>query len=592
MAIKRKNTKSVTLHQIVLKKMKLDSIPLNAESLDNKVSKMTGPEFELFMVNLGPRAWKEATDNMSLNHAKKLVLMIMCRGDLLIPFNAYVTLHQNDARPAQHLYDLHLGGALSQCAIDGNDAKNAYMRLISKQCDEDTVLAILPVLKHNRHYFCLNKNLVKDVLSLKSKPRLNLTGWSCEKLYYSKLTSAMACAKLQRWSECFAHSLSALDCYQPGFDHLHDVFCYVALSGNSMSVPSSWCCAVLEEASQFSSSIEHLWQRILVFQGILIHNGHFALEQQLFDSSSNIFIQSTMFFQTLLTQHMMGLLAQIENILAFQFVRRKYHQDCTSSCIREPNFEYNFEEYNRLIVILDALASKLKMPGHKEYFRGYVYLYSTMMHVYKYVPSVLPQTQLTVAISCFEIAKIYMSKGDAFSKDLYAISSFLKGKFLTFGFLDAYFSEREMSKYTLGERNFLFRAMIITMYWKNKFQPFPLLVISTQARNMDKQVTNGLSYRNNLLEACVNIHSDGIYHKNNRADDDYPRVTTPRDTDVSQFWTKLSTAKNFTLVSQYAVDEPTTTAIPSSSEALLKKTKLGEQIYAFGYQICESYTTD
>jgi hypothetical protein len=111
---------------------------------------------------------------------------------------------------------------------------------------------------------------------------------------------------------------------------------------------------------------------------------------------------------------------------------------------------------------------------------------------------------------------------------------------------------------------------------------------------MDKQVTNGLSYRNNLLEACVNIHSDGIYHKNNRADDDYPRVATPRDTDVSQFWTKLSTAKNFTLVSQYAVDEPTTTttAIPSSSEALLKKTKLGEQIYAFGYQICESYTTD
>jgi hypothetical protein len=125
------------------------------------------------------------------------------------------------------------------------------------------------------------------------------------------------------------------------------------------------------------------------------------------------------------------------------------------------------------------------------------------------------------------------------------------------------------------------------MYWKNKFQPFPLLVVSTQARNMDKIVTHGLGYRNNLLEACVNIHSDDFCHRATN----YPCIKTPRDTDVWQFWIKLSSVHNLTPVSQFVFRDLQPTAVPPSSEDLLKKTKLGEDIYAFGYDICEAYTT-
>jgi hypothetical protein len=589
MAIKRRKQKSVTLHKVVLKKIKMEDIPLNEETLDTRVSQMTGPEFELYMVNLGPKAWKEATDNMSLDHVKKLMLMIMCRNELLVPFSAYITLYQNDPRPCQHLYDLLFGGALQQIAIDHNDPKVAYMCLVSKQCDENNIYPILPVLKHNRHYFCLNKNLVKDTDSLKLTKRLDLTGWSSEKLYYAKLTSAMVCAKLQRWSECFAHSMSALDCFRPGFDHIHDVYYYMALSGNNMSVPSSWCCAVLEEASQFSFSIDHLWQRLIVFQGILIHNGHFALEKEMFDSSSNMFVHSTIHIQTFITQHLVGLLAQIENILAFQYARQKFHEDC--NCNKEPILEYSFEECQRLIAKVDSLASKLRVPGRKEYFRGYVYLYSTMMQVHKHSPSVLSVNQFSLAVTFFDVAKQYMQESDPYYLDLYLMSSFLKRKFVTIGYITKHFAEKEMSKYSVGAKNFMFRVMVITMYWENKFQPFPLLALCTQARDMDMQVTNGHSYRNPLLTACVKCcaSSSTFYHKNSQTNEDYPPIKIPKDTEVWRFWTKASTAKNFTQLPKY-IPKHLPPAVSSTAETLLKKTKLGEQIYAFGFQICEHYT--
>jgi hypothetical protein len=237
------------------------------------------------------------------------------------------------------------------------------------------------------------------------------------------------------------------------------------------------------------------------------------------------------------------------------------------------------------------LASKLKAPGMKEYFRGYVYLYSTMKRVHFISPSILSINQVNLAILFFDLAKTYMSEKDPCFLDLSLMTTFLKRKFLTIGYISARFAEVEMSKYSLGARRFLFRAMVVTMYWENKFQPFPLLLLSTHARDMDVQITNGQSYRNALLTACVKVHDAAFFHRRTNNIEDYPPIRVPRDTDVKIYWIKTSTSADFTPVTHFVPGISSSAEPPVIlSEDLLKKQKLAEQVYAFGYQIVEAST--
>lgn len=591
MAIKRKKN-SLTLQTVVLKKMKICNVPLDSKHLNTVLSQLSGPEFDRYMVACGPRTWKESSDAMSVDDAKKLVLMILCRPELLIPFAAYLTLYNNDIRPAQHIYELHLGSTLCQIAIDKSVPKTAYLCSMQKEAKDVNMLPILPVLLHNKHYFCLDRNCVKDVDVLPLKARLDMTDWSCEQLYYAKLTNAMNCAKMQRWAECFAHSLSALDCHQPDYEHVHDVFMYMATSAGTLSVPIDWCCNVLDRASLYSTSLEHAWQRIIVFQGILLHNGMFDVEKEVFDMSAAIMVQSSSFYQSLLIQHMLGQLAQIENILAYQYVRQKFHSDCEAFCKREPCINYTYEDCHQLIANIDMMSGKLRGSGYKEYFRGYANLYNSMTRHHSHAPGILPVNQMNMAIMYFDLARMLMKANNPLYADLNMMINFLKRKFITVGYIEKYFAEIEMSKYSLGARRFLFRAMVITMYWDNKFQPFPLLLLSTHARDMDNKVTAGFSYRNSLVNSCVKIHTLFFTHKENDSFENYPSIKTVKDATAKMFWIRMYTSPDFSNVSKYkpGPKESATEVVPSS-ESLLSKQRLAEQMYAFGYQIIEAWTT-
>lgn len=582
---KRKKT-SLTVSNVVLKKIKLSSVVLNPKTFETVLCKLVGEDFDYFMLDCGPEKWKELTNSMTCEEAKKLMLILLCRGELLVPFAAYITLLQNDAVPAQHLYDLHLGGALKQNNIPSN-AKNIYLTTIAKEGRCTNVFAFLPTLKHNKHYFCLNKNLVKDTDEATRASRRKELIYSRNELFYYKLCSALTTAKLQRWSECFAHSLSALDNYQEGFDHVHEVLCFIAYSGSYMSVPPIWCCSVLEEASLHATSMEHIWRRLIVFQTILLNNGMFTLEKEVFNAAQHTFIQSTAFFQQFVGQHLQGKMARIENIMAHLHTRQKYHEDCDDTCKRQPCFDYTWAEVEFCLNSIDAWASKLQAKGVTDYFRAYMYLYTSILHLNQLGSTFKAINCLNIATNLFELAKLNMKTSEFYYWDMTMMHNFLNRRYFTLGYIEKTLAEKEYSKYSVMARNFLFRAMVVTMYWENKFQPFPLVMLITKARDMDAKGSNGYSYRGPLLTAILKGQDATFYHCHSNGPD-FPIVRVIDDVDMRLHWTKERA--NVCTVSKFTPIKGPIQRVPPSAEAILSKCKLAEQVYAFGYQITEDWT--
>jgi hypothetical protein len=583
------------------KRLKMCDLPLNSTTLNTVLVNMSGKDFDKYMLvnSGGPKAWKEATDTMCLSDAKKLVVMILCRSQLLVPFSAYLTMFQKEAEPAVHIYELGLGSALKQPHLDRCQPQNQYLvSLSSKSSNATTVVyPLLPTLQHNEHYFCLNKNFIKNVSAVTMKARMDPNRFTSVQLYYKKLIAAMVCARQQRWCECLAHSLSALDVYQVRFGHLHDVLCYIALSASKMSVPLEWCCNVLEEARQYHNfSIEHTWQRIVVFQSILLQEGMFALEEEVFTECINMFVHPTEFFQTFVMQHLLGKLAQVENNLAFQFVRTKFHDECEAFCDREPIFDKSFEATKRLLDKVDKLASRLEAPGMKEYFRGYYYLYNSTMHVHQHTHSrmVLSLAEIEMAILCFDLALKLMKTTETVHMDLTMIAAYFKRQPpLTLGGIDTFFAEKLLMKNTLGARDFLFRAMVVTMYWENHYQPLPLLLLANHAREMDVRVTNGYSYRSSILTACIKAQDVTFFHVKDRDIKDYPPIKDVKDHEGRRYWKREAARAVESITAALAL--PIVTPIvhnylPPTAQSIICKNKLVEQVYAFGYQLSEAWT--
>jgi hypothetical protein len=167
--------------------------------------------------------------------------------------------------------------------------------------------------------------------------------------------------------------------------------------------------------------------------------------------------------------------------------------------------------------------------------------------------------------------------------------AFIRRKHLTVGYIEKSFAEKVMTKYTLGARDFLFRIMVVTMYWENRFQPMPLLLLATHARDMDAKVTNCYSYRATILTACVKVLDVTVYHALNRELLDYPPIKVVKDYEARCHWERESLAEHFGCISP-AISAAPIIKRPSTAESIIDKHKLAEQAYAFGYQITEACT--
>lgn len=340
------------------KKLKMSD--LDSNTINNVLPKMCCDELEKTLLLHGPQKWKQATDCLAINDSKKLILLINGQTNLVEPFAVYVSMFETeDVQPATPLYELGLGHLIKQFDLPQN-SKNKYLKVLMGNANNVSgifdVEPILPTLKNQIKYICLNKNLIKNENFYSVAQRQDPAKFKLRDLYFKKLASAVTCASLGRWSECFAHSLSALDIYQSKYSYLHDVFCYIALSASKMFVSLDWCCKVLGLALQCETSIEHAWRRLHAFQVLLNKQGMFELESEVYLTAKSLFVKCSEFYPPFLIQHLTGLMMQIEDNLAFQYVRQNFHNNCANFCEKDPCLKQSFAATQKLLGQIDKLA--------------------------------------------------------------------------------------------------------------------------------------------------------------------------------------------------------------------------------------------
>jgi hypothetical protein len=229
----------------------------------------------------------------------------------------------------------------------------------------------------------------------------------------------------------------------------------------------------------------------------------------------------------------------------------------------------------------------LQNKGCKEYFRAYVYLYTSICHVQQLGSTAKAVYCLNIAINQFDLAKFLMQTSDVCYLDLTMMHNFVHRRYITLGYIEKSFAEKEYSKYSVGAKHFLFRIMVVTMYWENKFQPFPLSMIVTRARDMAAKVSNGHCYRSAILTSIV-LGLEVSYNHTRDNPADFPPIKVIQDNDARSYWNKEKA--NVCTITKFIPTTGPVKRAPPTAESILAKCKLAEQVYAFGYQITETWT--
>lgn len=566
---------------------KKTEFPINSHVVNNVLPQMSNADLVNYFTNAGPEGWKNGVDQMDSADVKKMILLLINRTSLVEQLSVFLTFYEDRNELLVPFYELGLGGWLRQLSADSN-YKNTFLQLVAKEAQPNCVFPILPLIDEGRHYFCLNRNFAKtNALSLNDKlKRIDPRSMSLNDLYFAKLCSTLTCAKLQRWSESFAHALSALDCWQDN-PYLHHLFCYIALAANNMSVSLKWTLDVLDLAYMHGKSIDEQWVRYIVLQNCLLKNGHYGLETKLYNLKQDIFVACNNYHQVFHIQHLLCLLAHVEENLVFQYLRQNFHQDCQVFCNKPVFLEKTFEATGRVLSRMDAIIVKLHNKGLREYFRGYFYLYSSMTDVFKHHVDNKTSFMLNLALHNFNLAQNLWSQNnqdDALYLDLLLMVKYLNKQTFTMQYVTACFSNQTNVKNNAGASHFLFKMMLVAMYWGTLFQSFPLSLLATSARCLESKVTNNKSYRKQLLAACQKMANVPFTHVVDGELDDFPLLV---ETDEKRAEARLA----FDFINQeqepYMGDLP---ILPTADE-LIRKETLAEEVYAFGVQISEACTT-
>ena len=163
--------------------------------------------------------------------------------------------------------------------------------------------------------------------------------------------------------------------------------------------------------------------------------------------------------------------------------------------------------------------------GLKEYFKGYYYLYSSMTQVERQTVDKKTALLHNLAMNLFELANMLMKPGgDAWHhiSDLLAILQFMRKVHMSVESIGVAFARYTNVQNTMGAATFYFRAMLMTMYFDNYYQPLPLILLAVNAREMNAKASNGCNYRGSLLTACVKIQDGTFFHRKDRDIEDYP----------------------------------------------------------------------
>lgn len=531
-----------------------------------------------FLRQKGPRFWKSLDIKSDRKHIEPIQLMILTEHGLSMQLPAYFHLWDTDTiNLPVHIYEMGWGHHLQQCS---KSYQLLYLQSLNPTEQGREPLVVLPVLSHTDHYFSANLDYLPEVHADNKGPSFSDVD-NVKELCYVKLFCAEACSKRERWSECFSHALSALDHIDTTFPHRHNVYCQLALSAGKMSQnPDVWI-SLLRSARQIDQYSHHKWKRTVTFHSLLVHHGMFDLERIVFNEMAEQIPSNSSFHTQLLIQHLYALMAQVENIAAFQFVRQVFHQDCNAKTCGKPLFmDYSFAQADILIREMEKVLQYLPNETQRHYFHGYTYLYKSFGSVLN-VPTEKDKTYLELAKASFELATLECDSTalTAMEKDLVFVRANLKNLDIDALTIQQSFSALTNSRYNMETANTCFRVVLLFYYWGNECVKSPPIHFADAAHKTCAKTTAYNGYRMALISACQSQLNFGLLEHTDE-ETDYPPIgcMSVPNVDLKEklenYW-KLETGQMQTNILDYW----------TTSQQVLSNYQDCQELFAFGAQI-------
>lgn len=536
-----------------------------------------------YLKEKGPSFWKELdiVSDAKKHETVQLLMLMHPSLQLLLPIYFYLWNQEVEHVPV-HIYEMGWGHCLQPGA---KSAHHMYLESLNVGQGKKPML-VSPLLAHEHHYFPYNQNYNTEAHSSNEGPEHSINDTPPKDIYYIKLFCAEACAKRDRWSESFAHAMSALDHHKDNFPYVHNLFCQLALAAGKMSLKEDWWLDFLLKAQEYDYFIYNKWRRVVVFHNIATHHGLFDMEKKVFLYGLDNIPMGSGFRMQLLTQHIQALMAQIENNAAYQFLRIVYHENCNSHTCEKPiYYQYSYAKNMSLITEMEQCLHQLPEEGHRHYFQGYAYLYKTWNSVFD-DPNERDHSFMKGAMALFDLAELDLADAEmsAIKKDLELIREALKKRFMCDESICESYSAMTNMDFNVEAANTCFRIALVDMYWTNIITGAKAPMLCQTAHKCYKKSTMYRGYREMLLLACYRYLELGIigHDSDGAPEEDYPPIecmTASQELieSVNAYWTsEMQCEPKQTLFTKKC--ELTSFSILENSQECM-------ELYAFGADI-------
>lgn len=575
---------------------------------------LSNEKFEQVMTDFGALHWKESDDTvLTQDESKLLLIQVVQRTNLEPLLLVYMSLWERDNKKfPEHIYTLGLGHHL-RLFLHEHSSKNLYYRSMSHS---EIILMnpVMPDLSHENNYTFSASDFCEMTYTGTKRRLYDTTRQTNEALIYIKMLLATSAAGFERWNECWAHALSALDHVTILTPCFHDLMCILAKSSGMSSLNKAIPIRLLKFARlQGDFAVDHIFHRLLVFHSLIIHWGYFQLEEELFQLCQQIFPKNTELYHNLLHQHLKSLLNQIENIILFQYVRQQYHSNCNNgnldtACNKLPLIEVSFCAVEKLLRQMEKWITEIPWNGEKEYYTALMYYYSTFN-----TPNG-NACKRAVAQRLLIFAQKHLKVTDYRFVDAKIINELESNMANLESFVTDTFAPRTYSKYSPEAAETFIRSMIFVIMTQTPPKT-RVSTISTDVCNYYSSATHKRGYRANLLKCIPKIFAPAKRHNPlNHPDLDYPSVDVclnRPDIEYEAVYSAFKNEKNFYLqrvqcdikellpkrgaikrrkLADIPVEDPYEDTDALSSLLLLGMDYMGEQVYAFGYYLTHQLT--
>lgn len=517
-----------TLSSKVIAKTRPTNYLKNIKMYQHVLPCLSKPSCIKFLHERGPAFWKLLDIVSDSKQHEAMQALILAEPSFALHLHVYFHMWNRDVEHLPvHIYEMgwghHLQQQQQQCE------RMFHLRYLQSMNPTDVgqdPICLLPILKHTVECKQFSFDYIAVVHADHKGPLYKSAGKSQQELYYMKLFCAESCSKRERWAECFAHAVSALDHRNDSDPYLHNLYCQLALAAGKMSLsPEVWI-KLLNSAKQSEQYNYNKWRRIVTFQKLLVHHGLFDLEKAVFTHGSEHIPSSSNFRMQLMTLHIYALMAQVENIAAFQFLRQTFHQKCNAKTCGKPTLmKYSLTYASLLVREMETIIPSLRNEAHRHYFQGYVNLYKSFGPVLD-VPTDREKTYLEMAKASFELATLEfesISTPCAMLKDLLFIRAALKKLDVDDVSVQDSFSALTNMRFNIDAAHTCFRILLLFYYWGDVCVNTPPTSFAETACKVYKKTTVHSNYRVALLEACEKHLSFGMF-EHCEEDTDYPLV--------------------------------------------------------------------